>query len=136
MGSPGREILQHVYQLLPSMATGVARKGREIKFVVSEPEVALSFVLTDPRARWAFIEQRVTLDRGELRGEPTGWVNLLHAANAINRHPLPLRRPSRHALPMPGDSAMTFDLSSDPGSDLRPGAPAAQTRPEPARRQP
>jgi hypothetical protein len=31
---------------------------------------------------------------------------------------------------------LTFDLTSDPSWDLRPGAPAAQTHPEAARPQP
>lgn len=66
------------------MAEGVTKKGQEIKFVYGDARVALSFVLKDPGARWAYIEQRVTLNRESLEGEPTGYLSLLRAVNLVN----------------------------------------------------
>ncbi len=79
-----RELLRHVYLILKDMAEGVTKKGQEIKFVYGDARVALSFVLEDPTGRWAFIEQRVTLNRESLEGEPTGYLSLLRAVNLVN----------------------------------------------------
>lgn len=69
----------------------MARKGNEIKFVYGKDRVGLSFSLEDNRCRFALLEQRVTLDHKNLRGQPTGYLNLLFAANAINQRVPSLR---------------------------------------------
>jgi formylglycine-generating enzyme required for sulfatase activity len=77
-------LLDHAEDLLTRMASGVSRgRGREIKF--SYGPLGYSFVVSDPAARWAFVEQRVTLHPESLEGRPSGHVNLLHACNLITR---------------------------------------------------
>jgi len=78
-----RHLLQHVEILLEPIAEGLARKGAELKFTYGQPPVGYSFLITDPEARYAFLEQRVVIDPEHLYGQPTGRVNLLMASNAI-----------------------------------------------------
>lgn len=83
-----RDLLLEVRHTLPAIAGGVGLKGHEIKFVyfsaheLISGKVSLSFLMEDPR--FAFFEQRVTLDRGALKGKPSGGVSLQMAANAVN----------------------------------------------------
>jgi hypothetical protein len=66
------------------VADAIVRRKDEVKFAFGKEQIALSFVVEEEAARWGYLEQRVTLDRDRLEGEPTGYLNLLRAANLIN----------------------------------------------------
>ena len=79
--------MRHVYRLFKDLAENVRKKGQEIKFVYGDARVALSFILEDPEARWAYIAPRVTLYRSHLAAEPTGYPPPLPAATLVNPTP-------------------------------------------------
>jgi hypothetical protein len=79
-----QQVLQALEDALPWFAQNVSTaKGKEIKFTHEEAHVGLSVMLTDPLARFAFVEQRVTYDAASMQGRPTPMANLLLTANAI-----------------------------------------------------
>ncbi|MBX3466919.1 MAG: SUMF1/EgtB/PvdO family nonheme iron enzyme [Planctomycetes bacterium] len=79
-----RQALQALEDALPWFAQGVSpARGKEIKFTHEEANVGLSVLLTDPLARYAFLEQRVSYQPALMTGRPTPAANLLLTANAI-----------------------------------------------------
>ncbi len=86
-----RRLLRAAEEVLPWFAGRVHRQGRELKFFHGEAQVALAFVVTDPLARYAFVEQRVTFDPGALPDPERGLEELLLAANAVVHYSRGLR---------------------------------------------
>lgn len=80
----GDEILKAMVRVLKEMGCKPHRKGTEVKFRYGERQATLAFRLQDSAARWGFFEHRVRADRRSLKGPPTGFINLLRAANAVN----------------------------------------------------
>ncbi len=84
VSQPQRQVLQALEDALPWFAQNVsAPKGKEIKFTHEEAKLGLSVILTDPLARYGFIEQRVTYEQALMQGRPTPMANLLLTANAV-----------------------------------------------------
>ena len=80
------ELAERLAGQLPDGVTQVACKGGEVKIAFTPPgttrSVPLSLIVIDPVTEAAVVEQRVTLDRSALQGAPSGWTNLVRAANA------------------------------------------------------
>lgn len=81
------ECLRAVERLLPvGGAADVVRDGDVLRFAATHWSrmVALSFSV-DPSGRWGTLRRQSKYDPEQLKGEPSGLVNLLYAANAFNR---------------------------------------------------
>lgn len=84
---------------LPSIAGAVSLQleRREVKFVYFSADqeisgtVALSMRVPEAEARYAYLEQRVTLDLDAVEAEPSPRAALLLAANTVNRYAPGLR---------------------------------------------
>lgn len=84
---------------LPSIAGAVSLQleRREVKFVYFSADqeisgtVALSMRVPQPESRFAYLEQRVTLDMDLVEAEPSPRAALLLAANTVNRYAPGLR---------------------------------------------